>query len=344
MDKKSFLDLLDRYQVNQCTQEEQLEVEHWFSTLNEGTETELSEENLSEISSRILSRLQQQQTAEKPHTNTIPLRWYKIAVAAVISVIAISVAVQFFRTNRSERSFLNENKGAELISYVNTSKKLLTIALSDHSQVELQPGSTLTYPKVFTGNSRPVYLKGNAFFQVSKNPSRPFYVYNNNLVVRVVGTSFFIKEAGKKATQVDVRTGKVEVKENINRNFLPGLLSKPLSAVLVTPNQKALFEEDQKEIRKTLVDEPVRLQSENSCAKANAYQFEECSMKDILNLLSKDYGIEIKVENTGIYNCTFTGDLNNKGLYDQLNLICQSISGSYKVLGTKILVYGTTCN
>jgi len=343
MDKRSFLDLLDRYQKDNCTKEEKLKVDRWFSSLHDTEQQELSPEEVSMISSRIWSSL--------PHHKDIPLAkqrrisWLKLPAAAAVLALVFWAGLTLVNRNYAERSFRNENAGEQFLSKTNTSDQIQTLELSDHSVVSLQPAASITYPKNFTGNKRPVYLKGNAFFSVTKNPAKPFYVYNDRVVVRVVGTSFLVRSArGNTAAQVDVRTGKVQVKENLKQNFISSFLPKRSKSVYVTPNQKAVFDEDHHQLSTTLVDHPVVLTVPQNAAVLPQFKFSETSLKDILNLLSLAYGIQINVEDKGIYECTFTGDIDQKDLYEQLNLICQSISGSYRIEGTAILISGKKCN
>ena len=80
-----------------------------------------------------------------------------------------------------------------MVEQTNNSNKPQIITLSDGSSVLLQPNSKLSYPKIFTGNERKVYLSGEGFFEISKNPKKPFFVYANEIVTKVVGTSFRVK-------------------------------------------------------------------------------------------------------------------------------------------------------
>lgn len=64
------------------------------------------------------------------------------------------------------------------------------VMLSDGTIVHLNAGSRLVYPEVFHGSTREVILSGEAFFEVSPDAERPFFVYTNDLRIRVLGTKF----------------------------------------------------------------------------------------------------------------------------------------------------------
>lgn len=340
MNKESFLDLLNRYQQGNCTENEKSTVEAWYDSLNKEETQMLDAADLSTMSDRILEKLYAHMPPE-----TIVIRhqanWYKISIAASLALAMLCTFLYTYNRNNAERVFNSEIKGSTLISKTNHTDKTIIVKLSDRSLVTLQPQAKITYPAVFAGHSRIVYLHGNAFFSVSKNPKKPFYVYNKNLQVRVLGTSFFVDEA---RAQVSVSTGKVQVNENTNRSLFSFPGKKQVKGVLVTPNQKAIFDDDHHQIERTLVDQPKPLYILNKQPECTRFIFSETNIKDVFDTLSKGYGISIKLEDAAVYKCTFTGDLENKSLHEQLNLICQSISGVYHIKGTAILITGRGCN
>jgi hypothetical protein len=101
-----------------------------------------------------------------------------------------------------------------LVEQTNNSDKPQIITLSDGSSVLLQPNSKLSYPKIFVGNERKVYLSGEGFSKSVKT-LKPFLSFANEIVTKVVGTSFKIKAyANQPNVEVVVRTGKVKVRSN----------------------------------------------------------------------------------------------------------------------------------
>jgi transmembrane sensor len=86
------------------------------------------------------------------------------------------------------------------------------VHLPDGSLVTLAPQSQLRYPAKFNGTNREVYLEGEAFFEVSKNPHRPFRVHSGSWVTQVLGTKFNVSAVrGAGQTAVSLVEGKVEV-------------------------------------------------------------------------------------------------------------------------------------
>jgi ferric-dicitrate binding protein FerR (iron transport regulator) len=86
------------------------------------------------------------------------------------------------------------------------------VRLPDGSQVALAPQSRLRFPTKFDDASREVYLEGEAFFEVSKNPHRPFRVHSGAWVTQVLGTKFNVSAVrGASQMAVSLVEGKVEV-------------------------------------------------------------------------------------------------------------------------------------
>lgn len=99
------------------------------------------------------------------------------------------------------------------------------LTLDDGTRVHLDYGTSLTYPVKFGDGDRTVVLDGDAYFYVSKDSQRPFYVKTRNGTVKVCGTEFNVsthREAGQ--TQVVLVKGSVSMLTTTGREFrlIPG--------------------------------------------------------------------------------------------------------------------------
>ncbi|MGY0040369.1 FecR family protein [Pedobacter sp. NJ-S-72] len=140
----------------------------------------------------------------------------------------------------------------------NNSSNPLELKLEDGSVVILQPQSSLSYPEHFSAKIREVSLTGEGYFLISKNPNRPFFVYNKNVITRVVGTSFIIKaNPSTDETQVIVKTGKVMVSRNEDQHLHLKHLFHQEKKVVLTPNQKTTYTKDNDDFKTTLVADPI---------------------------------------------------------------------------------------
>ncbi len=108
------------------------------------------------------------------------------------------------------------------------------LKLADGSSIWLNAGSTLKYDNNFNKKERIVYLEGEAFFDVSKNAQKPFYVKTSDISMKVLGTSFNVKSYSDENT---IQTTLVSGSVVIERNNAPNDENK----VVLKPNQKAIF-------------------------------------------------------------------------------------------------------
>ncbi|HTL07632.1 MAG TPA: FecR family protein, partial [Chitinophagaceae bacterium] len=202
----------------------------------------------------------------------------------------------------------------------------------------LQPGTVLHYPVHFQDAKREVYLEGEAFFQVAKNARRPFYIYHNNLVTHVLGTSFTIntQKEGNKA-EVAVVTGRVEVSEN--SQLIHAQANAKPAGVILTPNQKVIYTQQSRTFVSSIVDKPVLVKNNEPVA----FNFQNSTVANVLTALSKAYGIETVAENENINKCTFTGDISAEDLYGKLDILCKAINATYEPKETRILLKGRGC-
>ena len=106
---------------------------------------------------------------------------------------------------------------------------IYSLVLDDGSTVFLNSESELSYPVVFTGDSREVTLKGEAYFEVKPMTEKPFIVHAGTLATKVLGTTFnMMAYADEPEIQTTLISGKVEVTiagTEIRRVLSPGMQS-----------------------------------------------------------------------------------------------------------------------
>jgi ferric-dicitrate binding protein FerR (iron transport regulator) len=101
------------------------------------------------------------------------------------------------------------------------------VTLPDNSKITLRKGSILHYPKQFAAAERNVKLEGEAFFEVARNEKSPFIIDAQAASVKVLGTSFIVK-CNEAAASVVVKTGKVQMTDQTNKN----------AYLILTPGEK----------------------------------------------------------------------------------------------------------
>ncbi len=332
MNQHEFDNLLEKYLAGNCTAIEEKQVLDWYEKQVENpTLLDASEKKITE------NRLWINIIATMQPRNLIfnSFSWQRLALAACI-LIMLSFGWIFF-AKKVEKQVVTTQKELLIEGVVvkNTAKKSQKIFLEDGSIILLSVGSSITYPEHFGDKNRKVYLKGEAFFDVQKDPTKPFIVYAGNLTTQVLGTSFNIKSnEASSIIEVSVKTGRVSVFENGDSNL------KNHKGIILTPNQKIIFNKSTKEIIPTLVSEPLPIIPVES---VKTFIFEAVAIADVLTNLRTIYGIEIVTENQTLNQCVFTGDLNDLPLATQLDLICKSINATHEQRGTSIFINGEGC-
>ena len=158
----------------------------------------------------------------------------KVSKARILTWITASVAVAaslfLFIFRSSQEISLPTEFSMELFSEVTSPKQVeqtlsdgycvvstpaattTLVTLSDGTRVMLNANSTLEYPASFDdAEVREVRLKGEAHFEVTKNPHRPFVVKAGEMQTQVLGTIFDVKAYRKDAPKVTLMQGKVKV-------------------------------------------------------------------------------------------------------------------------------------
>jgi hypothetical protein len=320
-------------------------------TANRFTEGELPAAISKEIMQKILSS---EESTNRLFVSSRRYRVYqRVAVAAVFLVMVLSAAFFYFKPfdKKTQTAFELAIPDNNIVTTNNTDRPL-DLPLEDGSKVQLAPHSSLSFPRHFANAKREVFLTGEAFFQVAKNPEKPFLVYYNNIVTRVLGTSFTIKTNNRtKDVEVSVRTGRVQVFEN-KKLAVNGVSGALVKSVILKPNQKAMYNVVSHDFATTLADSIHPLASISQMEKlfksarfAEPFIFQRATtMKQIFSLLESVYGVELIVDNENIYKCDFTGDVSTQEMMEKLHIICLAIGATYEVNGTKILVSGKGCN
>ena len=276
--------------------------------------------------------------------------WYRTSIQSLYLAASVALAfglgwfyyVNFHQRNGTVNGAVSWNKSEEkLISRYNESQKPELVVLSDGSKVTLQPKSTITYPKEFDGKERNIQLEGEAFFNVTKNPEKPFLVYFNNLTVRVLGTSFNIRSyRNEEGSKVTVKTGKVSVFKNQSGATSENNSSSNPTAIMLTANQEVLYKKNLGYFERSvaastkIIDKTISEQD---------FIFSETPLNVIFYKLEKAYGIPIIFDEEQIHGCSLTASLADEPLLDKLNMICKTMDASYEILDGQIVMNIKNC-
>lgn len=261
-----------------------------------------------------------------------------VAAASVVLVLTLGWQSNYFSNQEYKYSDLVKKSKSELKEVSNNTNTAFNVNLPDESIVILKPKSKISFNDFGSSAIREVYLSGEAFFDVKKNSKKPFLVYSNGLVTKVLGTSFTIEAFEKnKNVIVDVKTGKVTVYPQSQI-----LDSDPeTSGFVLIPNQKVVFEKTQERLTRTLVEKPLLIISEKELAQ---FKFNDATLEQIFLALERAYGVEIITDNDDLKNCTLTTSLTNETLFEKLDIICNAIEAKYKIVDAQVIISSNGCN
>lgn len=347
---KNFHHLLVRYVNGECTEEEIEKINRWYEEIADDA-VGLEEHEKAATRERMLSNIRQS-LAEKglpAGRQRYLLTPVFIKVAAAVVMVAVAGMWLFSGSDPVGVEGMAEiAETSDTVVLENDTGANREYALPDGSTVRLEPYSRIHFNKDLSPEKREIYLTGKAFFDVVKDPARPFYVYSQTIVTRVLGTSFFVDapENGRKV-EVQVITGKVSV-FHIRPDQLTGKEEASMqrnsttNGVVLSPNQKVAYYTEGDHWVTGLVEEPVPVKSLDE--ETLSFVFEDTPLKSVLEDIQLRFGIEVVTESEKIGDCKFTGDVSKMTLYDMLDVISNSIGSSYEVKGTRILISGKGCD
>lgn len=270
-------------------------------------------------------------------------KWAKISwVAAACLVIGFGLKGFLSNINPKKISYselvATAEKQIKLIEKVNKSNTPLPIKLEDGSVVTLAKNAKLSYPKHFEANKRQVFLSGEAFFEITKNPKKPFFVYSNEVITKVLGTSFTI-QAFDDAPEVivSVKTGRVSV---FHQNKI-ALADPEEKALIITPNQKIVFSRITESLSKSLVESPLLIKELDQLPEQS---FEDRPVSEVLKAIEQAYGVHIIYDADQLSNCIITTTLADESLYNKLDIMCKTIGASYKIVDAQIVIQSMGCD
>ena len=206
------------------------------------------------------------------------------------------------------------------------------VLLPENSSVLLYPDSRIRFRNDENNALREVYLNGEGFFEVSKNPAKPFMVYTTTLTTRVLGTSFQVRSFDNEATAfVKVKTGKVAVFSN----------KSPQKESLLAVNEQLTLDAttDNVQIQESKVPDQDR-----DDILSRQFTFEFSPIPLVFDQLESSYHIPIRYDGKLLQNCTFTGQLNDVPFLEKIRLICLTIESTYEIVDNQVLIHSRGCS
>ena len=304
-------DLLVKWLVGECTEEESAFVEQWIAADEENRKYfeqykwvweesrhleppgAPSETEAWERFKLVRSRKENDRARVITLRSRFPL-WQR--VAAVFLVIISGCLFYYFLTNQTT------SESGNLVTLF-SKDQVIRDTLSDGSIVTLNKKSSLSYPAAFSGRNRIVEMKGEAFFNIAHDKNKPFVIHTGGLDITVVGTSFNVKNAGGE-TSVIVETGIVEVSRN-------------KESVRLNPKEMVIASDGKMVIEKS------------TDILYNYYRTKEfvCNntpLWKLVDVLNEAYDANIRIESENLKNLPLTATFHKESLENILKIITET--------------------
>jgi len=194
------------------------------------------------------------------------------------------------------------------------------VLLSDGTLVQLNSGSTLTFPATFEGRTREVYLKGEGFFDVFKNTEVPFIVKTDMVEIKVLGTRFNVSAyEDEKVTSTVLVEGKVNVSEK-NKMFSN-------KQYTLAPGQGCFysFDEQNSVVKEVDINDYILW-------KDGLYNFKNLTLSEVVNRVHKYYNLSIEIQGDKLSKTLISGKL---VLSNDINEVMQYLSKTMEARFTK---------
>jgi len=227
------------------------------------------------------------------------IRRYWVAAASILLIFAISGFLFYKSQNKIKQQVLSTRSNFDL----------QVIQLPDGTSVTLNHNSRLDYPPIFDGTTRQVYLTGEAYFDVKHDPSKPFIVHSENLIVKVLGTAFNVRSYIQDSqVAVTVSRGKVQVQK-----------SNELVLGMLGAGDQLLVNKSNEDVSKIKVDIDHILYW-----KKRELVFENITIDEAALTIGNYYGKKIRFLKEALRKCRFTARFS--GEEEQLDEVLEVIT------------------
>ncbi|GLU55356.1 FecR family protein [Dyadobacter frigoris] len=261
-------------------------------------------------------------------------RWFQVAAVLLLTLgFGGYYRKQFFPVPYN--AVLSRSGSTAIIEIINNTEQVKLVTLPDGSSVILKKDARISYPDKFYADKREVVMLGEAFFEVQKNPDKPFYIYSGEMLTKVTGTSFSIKaNATDKQVQLVVKTGVVEISRN-----KAGEETKT-NHLTLNPNQLVTLNRESNEFKTQNVNEPVLI---NLPIESQYFTFKKSSLKDVFSTLELVYGVHINFDKIVTVKCNITARLGDEPILEKLEMICEVLNARFEMKNNTVSIYSDGC-
>lgn len=244
--------------------------------------------------------------------------WFRSSAAAA-AILLLGLVSNYFSYNEGYKK-----QHSQLVTLENPLGMKSSVILPDGSKVILNAGTVLTYPTAFISSEREVDIKGEAFFEVAHDGSRPFVVKAEEIRIKVLGTKFNVKAYEEEENiEITLAEGKVGI----------GVVNKE-QMLLMAPQQQVCFHKKNKTFSRHQVDLLYY-----TAWKEGKFYFNALTFRDIAKHLERSFNVHIHITSEKLKNTVFTGDfVQDENLEQILHVMTFDKRIKYKIEGNQVYV------
>ncbi len=262
-------------------------------------------------------------------------------------IISVSGALYFFPWKKNAVAAATQEISSVVTKNGNRSK----IVLPDGSQVWLNAGSSLDYNNsTFNKDLREVSLNGEAYFDVTRNESKPFIIHTKKMDIKVIGTTFNVRSySDEKFAEAALLKGSIEVtlKDRDQKIFL-----KPNEKISVanenpktetTPEKITTLKSNPVAVPQIVVKEIKPNPAYNIIGEIawtqNKLYFDDESLEDIGHLMERWFGKKVTIANESLKTVHYTGNFENETMEEVLTYLKLSKSFNFRIGTDNVVIY-----
>lgn len=251
------------------------------------TSTSISDDELERAYIRVQTKIN--------NSKRVSLNFFIRIAAMIVVFFSVYVSYDTYTNPFSYIACIGDN-----ICHVDNGDMRILL-LIDGSKIWVNADSEIRYFNDNKSNTRDVYLKGEAYFEVSRDESKPFIIHMDNSSVRVLGTKFNINSYDKNNIITSIVSGKVRYSNNKEN-------------IILTANTKGYVGANGNLVKSVCVA------SDDTAWKMGKLIFNNHSLSDIAKELERRFNIRIEVDKS-ISNKSITASFENESIMEILKIM-----------------------
>jgi ferric-dicitrate binding protein FerR (iron transport regulator) len=240
---------------------------------------------------------------------------------AAAAVLIFTTMIIFYLTQKNK-----ETVAVKMVEISTQKGEKRQLILADGSKVWLNAESSIKYQENFTGETRDVYLEGEAYFDVESNPSKPFKVHTGELITRVLGTEFNVQAYNDQQNiVVALDEGKVALNYEGDK-------------ITLSPGKQASFS------KQTHTFKSDDIANKHNQWRNNVLEFDNVTLAQAVKTIERWFDKKVVVDNKKLEGCLITASFNNPKVEDVVEIITsilslenEEIDGVYHIKGDNCL-------